>query len=144
MTWKESDTPSGRVLFRLRVSVLSTSATGCGLLPTLTVHGNHNRPGYNPDSGWGLAALLRFLPTLTAADADRGNVTYKRGNPALRMTLQELLPTLTANDAKNNGGPSQRMKRFSTPLNAIVGGPLNPRFCEEYMGYPIGWTELED
>ena len=143
MIWKGSDTPSGRVLFLLRPSAPSTDGIACGLLPTLTVHGNHNRPGMSPESGWGLAALLRLLPTLTAADADRGNVTYKRGNPALRMTLSRLLPTLIASNAKNNGAPS-RHKRNTLPLDAILNGPLDPDFCEEFMGYPIGWTELED
>jgi len=52
-------------------------------------------------------------------------------------------PTPTAQDAKNNGGPSQQ-KRNTKPLNAEVNGPLNPQFVEWLMGYPTGWTDLED
>jgi DNA (cytosine-5)-methyltransferase 1 len=49
-------------------------------------------------------------------------------------------PTLTAQDAKNDGGPSQH-RRNTKPLNALVDGLLNPRWCELLMGYPAGWTE---
>lgn len=52
------------------------------------------------------------------------------------------LPTLTANDAKNTGSPS-RHKRKTLPLDAVVGGPLNPEWCEWLMGWPLGWTELK-
>lgn len=53
-----------------------------------------------------------------------------------------LLPTPTANDAKNCAGPGQ-FKRNSLPLNALAGGPLCPTFVEEVMGWPAGWTALE-
>jgi hypothetical protein len=52
------------------------------------------------------------------------------------------LPTPTAQDASNNGGPSQ-LRRNSLPLNAMAGGPLNPTWVEWLMGWPIGWTGLE-
>lgn len=51
-------------------------------------------------------------------------------------------PTPTAQDAKNNGAPSQ-MARNTKPLNAEVGGKLNPMWVEWLMGWPIGWTGLE-
>jgi len=50
-------------------------------------------------------------------------------------------PTPTAQDAANNGGPSQH-ERNSKPLNAAVGGSLNPTWVEWLMGWPIGWTSL--
>jgi hypothetical protein len=49
-------------------------------------------------------------------------------------------PTPTAQDAKNNGAPSQ-MERNTKPLNAEVGGPLNPTWVEWLMGWPLGWTD---
>tara|TARA_R110000751_G_scaffold304328_1_gene419751 strand:- start:495 stop:713 length:219 start_codon:yes stop_codon:yes gene_type:complete len=51
-------------------------------------------------------------------------------------------PTPTVQDASNNGGPSQ-FRRNSLPLNAQVGGKLNPQWVEWLMGWPIGWTALE-
>jgi hypothetical protein len=29
-------------------------------------------------------------------------------------------------------------------LGEVVGGKLNPQWVEWLMGYPIGWTDLED
>jgi hypothetical protein len=67
-------------------------------------------------------------------------------------------PTVTAQDAKNNAGPSQ-FERNTKPLNVeavlhhsrqgrmATGAEsrkiLNPRFVEWLMGWPIGWTGLE-
>ncbi len=52
----------------------------------------------------------------------------------------KLWPTPTAQDAKNNGAPSQ-MERNTKPLNAEVGGSLNPMWVEWLMGWPLGWTD---
>jgi hypothetical protein len=35
------------------------------------------------------------------------------------------------------------MDRNTKPLNAEVGGPLNPNWVEWLMGWPIGWTDLK-
>jgi len=48
--------------------------------------------------------------------------------------------TPTAQDAKNNGAPSQ-MERNTKPLNAQVGGSLNPTWVEWLMEWPLGWTD---
>lgn len=90
-----------------------TSANASGfLLPTLLTHSNYNRKGVSKNSGDGL------------------------------MTVLQKLPTLTVQDAKNNGGPSQAL-RDTPPLNALIGGPLNPEWAEWFMGWPIGWTASE-
>jgi len=81
-----------------------------GMPPTLTVDGNYNRKGASNTSGDGLATALKRWPTLTA------------------------------NEAKNNGGPA-RHERNSPPLDAVIGGPLNPTWCEWLMGFPLGWTD---
>ena len=44
-----------------------------------------------------------------------------------------LLPTPTGQDAHNNGGPSQS-ERNTPPLNAVAGGPLNPRGSSGSIG----------
>jgi hypothetical protein len=54
----------------------------------------------------------------------------------------KMWPTPTAQDAKNNGAPSQ-MERNTKPLNAEVGGALNPTWVEWLMGWPLGWTDLK-
>jgi len=67
-----------------------------------------------------------------------------------------LWPTVTAQDSKNNAGPSQFV-RNTKPLNVeavchshpdpkAIGTEsqpvLNPQFVEWLMGWPIGWTEF--
>jgi len=110
-----------------------------GLLPTLTRCGNYNRKVASPTSGDGLVTALAKLPTLRRTDGERGGrgdlIQALRGNPNSHYKI----PTLTKQDAHNNGSPSQR-NRNTPPLNAEVGGPLNPDWCEWFMGWPIGWT----
>lgn len=85
------------------------------LLPTLTVCGNYNRKGASATSGDGLATVLKRLPTLVARD-------YRHpGRSRLEWT----------------GSKS------GDCLPQVIGGPLNPEWCEWFMGWPIGWTELK-
>ena len=58
------------------------------------------------------------------------------------MARKGLWPTPTVQDAHNNAGASQ-YERKAVPLNAQVGGPLNPNWVEWLMGWPIGWTDLD-
>jgi len=56
-----------------------------------------------------------------------------------------LLPTLTAQSyGSNRGGSAGREGQPVRPsLNTLAGGPLNPTWCEWFMGFPEGWTELD-
>lgn len=112
VTWPRWGMTQGGDAYLLPTVAPGTNATASGLLPTLTVCGNYNRKGASATSGDGLATALKKWPTLTCQDA------------------------------KNNGAPSQ-MERNTKPLNAEVGGPLNPEWCEWFMGFPVGWTELK-
>ena len=82
------------------------------IFPTPTVCGNYNRRGASSNSQDGLATFVR-----------------------------KLLPTPTANDAKNNGTASQQ-NRNSAALNVVARGSLNPDWVEWLMGFPRGWTEV--
>ena len=63
----------------------------------------------------------------------------------------QMWPTPVANDAKN---PYARVREHSQSvmlgeavLNAdhsTAGGKLNPMWVEWLMGFPLGWTDLED
>jgi hypothetical protein len=63
----------------------------------------------------------------------------------------QMWPTPVANDAKN---PYARVREFSQSTmlgEALVkadpstaGGKLNPMWVEWLMGFPLGWTDLED
>jgi len=48
-----------------------------------------------------------------------------------------LLPTLTVKGNYNRKGAS---KKSGNGLATVVGGPLNPDWCEWVMGFPIGWS----
>lgn len=68
--------------------------------------------------------------------------------PTTSETGSGLLPTLTARDYKSDScTPEFRAKRDALAtgktLPWTLGGLLNPLWCEPFMGYPAGWTELE-
>jgi hypothetical protein len=83
------------------------------------------------------AEFVRMWPT-PVADGDR-RTNYAQGGTSLGFAVR-MWPTPTAQDAKNNGAPSQ-MERNTKPLNAEVGGALNPTWVEWLMGWPLGWTD---
>jgi len=80
-----------------------------------------------------------FLPTPTAHPENKSSKEW--GYPTL-IEAAEMWPTPTVHDSKNNGGQSQ-MVRNTPPLNAQIGGKLNPPWVDWLMGFPIGWTALE-
>jgi len=134
--------------------------SGCSslpTLPTLTVNGNNNRKGLTAKSGDGLATAVRRLPTLTASDAtagpeDRGRVDrrgVKGGTLGNLAHAVKRVPTLAARDYRHPNSPASQAKRNAgknrgQQLPNQIGGPLNPTWCEWFMGFPAGWTELED
>lgn len=91
-------------------------------------------------------------PTPQATDYKRMKYTpetlakrknHQQGLPEMVYSKEfKILPTPTCQDAKNNGGKSQQ-ERNTKPLNAVVGGALNPDWVEWLMGWPIGWTALK-
>lgn len=114
LTWRSKVTWSGLSLFQLVPSEPTTGGTESGLLPTLTVRGNHNRAGLSKTIGDGLC-----------------------------HALGKLLPTLTARDYRHPGNVERQRKRRAHPtLPVSLGVKLTPLFCEKFMGYPEGWTEL--
>jgi hypothetical protein len=55
------------------------------------------------------------------------------------------LPTPIARDWKDSEAPVFRNGiRQKDTLGRVIGGTPHPEFVEEVMGYPIGWTDLED
>jgi len=94
-----------------------------------------------------LTGAVKMWPTPNATDGEKAPKTFARGNPSLPMaaTIAEMYPTPTASDAA--GGPA-----YSKPpsleggfsLKEITPGPLNPAWVEWLMGFPLGWTDLED
>jgi len=105
--------------WELGTSVRITSGIGCGYLPTPTAtpYGSGGDP-----RDWKAGKVGKRRPSL--------NTMAKNG----------YWPTPTVQDAKNNGSPS-KMRRNTKPLNAEVGGKLNPDWVEWLMAWPVGWTD---
>jgi hypothetical protein len=80
-------------------------------------------------------------PTPTRDSATERFGCYAQGGLPLTAAVK-MWPTPTAQDAKNNGAPSQH-DRNTAPLNAQVGGALNPTWVEWLMGWPLGWTDCD-
>lgn len=86
---------------------------------------------------------VRIAEHIIQSVVAQGHIQKNLGEDPAKWSkkIGALLPTLTAQDAKNNGGPAQ-FRRNTLPLNALLGGPLNPEWCEWLMGWPLGWTDL--
>jgi site-specific DNA-cytosine methylase len=59
------------------------------------------------------------------------------------MARKNLWPTPCARDSRDCGAPAEA-SRNTPSLAHQPGGQLNPTWVEWLMGYPLGWTELED
>lgn len=120
------------VCWELGTSAHLISETECGYWPTPTAIQRPNE---------GNMRLVR-------AQAVAGEISWEDAEAIVGKDVREshgklkMFPTPTVQDAKNNGGPSQ-MNRNTKPLNAVVGGKLNPRWVEWLMGMPIGWASLQ-
>ena len=153
--WPRSGTGGLMFASELATSGTTTSATACSsLLPTLTVSARDNQGGGAGRVGPvrpSLQTMARegLLPTLQARDCMSGDrrraeAGGKVGSNGRRWGLNlrdvVLLPTLTSRDWKSSS-PST-WKTNARPLSEHMGRLLCPTWCEQFMGFPAGWTEL--
>jgi hypothetical protein len=97
-------------------------------------------------SGTSLPQFINtFLPTPRASEncdyqRDRG----QKGKERLTLSgvVKQLYPTPRADGRDNAGGTNSR--RTAKANGTYFGRTLNPQFVEWLMGFPIGWTDLED
>jgi hypothetical protein len=134
------------LLWELPTLERPTSGTGSGLWPTPTTQDNVQVRGMGaaagkPTRGTTLGGAVRYWPTPVAYDTSSRTTTYAQGGTPLSYAVK-FWPTPTCQDVKNNGAPSQKT-RNTPPLNAAVGGSLNPMWIEWLMGWPLGWTDLK-
>lgn len=84
-----------------------------------------------------VAACGSLLPTLTVC----GNYNAKGASATSGdglVTALKRMPTLTASNGLDGGSNSRRAAvNRGAP---IPNGPLNPDWCEWFMGFPIGWS----
>jgi hypothetical protein len=120
-TWPRSGMTRSGIAYQLATLAPITSEIASGLLPTLMT-GNTSMSGgpQNHRIKWN-----KMLPTLCARDY-RGGATVER---TVKMREES---------ARGLDLPSMLRQLFPDSTAAI-----NPSWAEGYMGYEIGWTELE-
>ena len=150
-TWPRSGLMRRGECYPLRMSAPRTSVSESGLWPTPVADDTGLRSRKYAQGGTPLSLAVQMIPTPTAGDAKSSgsrNTANSNAHPGVSLTdwvrqdggRGRMWPTPTAQDAKNNGAPSQ-MERNTKPLNAEVGGSLNPPFVEWLMGWPLGWSD---
>jgi DNA (cytosine-5)-methyltransferase 1 len=91
----------------------------------------------------GLGDAVRMWPTPTA-HPNNSNKNGKFPNDTLRDAVNKY-PTPTARDYKGISGRSMKRDKPQCLPGAVGnGGKLNPTWVEWLMGFPLGWTDLED
>jgi len=101
----------------------------------------------------GLADAVQMWPTPTIDDSK--NVTRKSGvfQSLTRKVMENPWPTPTASSWGNAGSREMLNKHIASgniteqdkrSMTAGNGGKLNPTWVEWLMGFPTGWTDLED
>jgi hypothetical protein len=126
-TWQSSGMRSYRSRLRQAMLGLHTGAHEfSSLLPTLTRTANLLAPSMQK---W---PAHRRLPTLSALSygSNRGGAAGRVGQ--VRLSLQ----------TRDEKGLAPRRSRGGPDLPHVLGGALNPAFCEWLMGFPIGWTRV--
>lgn len=119
------------------------------VLSAADVGANHRR------ERWWLLAHSRYGGGGTSGQLKAGK-THRKSGAAITMRLVDQvnnpkrLPTPRACDADKSirtpaGRAKERLRRKNgEDLPTAIGGSLNPTWLEWLMGYPTGWTVLED
>ena len=97
-----------------------------------------------------------LLPTPTKSGSEHRTQYSQGGRPLMFMLIKGYLPTPTSRMWRNSpatpGAWNQHTdpnveyaKAFGITQEEAIGNNfrLSPRFVEEMMGFPIGWTELQ-
>ncbi len=164
-TWPKQAMMQNGVCYRQRSSERHTSEKECSLLPTpLATDATHGGPNARDSKGrYALSgAVHHLLPTPTAM-----NHTLPRNPASIERQVQKnhlngvvaMWHTPAATDHKRYSRNLEYFKQreaegyhslaydlaFSEgPTPEGTYGQLNPDWVEWLMGFPIGWTDLED
>ena len=146
---------SGR-LFRQRMWEPVTKEIESGLLPTPLASSKIEQRVPFKQGGTPLLAALIPTPRASKAMTEKLETIKERGkdNCRLEEKMALNLPTPCARDWKDSGPNTNyetaaKKKRLAGVLNHThsnltgEGTYLSPLFCEEMMGFEIGWTDLD-
>jgi hypothetical protein len=97
-----------------------------------------NRNG--KDGSLSLGRMVKMVPTLCAQDAKNSTLPPSQANRD--STVGWIMGTLT----KSHSVRSEKFRSVAKnpyEMAAETGGELNPTWAEWFMGWPLGWTELQ-
>ena len=153
-TWPRSGMTQNGIAYQRQPSALRTSATAYSLLlhetmewtPTATA--NQMSPSMQPRNP---GLRLWATPTTQKIEHsdmkinDKGRRATKSGEGrGWSMGLADQVRLWPTPDASPHKYRLQGDSQASRSLNGVHGGKLNPEWVEWLMGFPIGWTDLED
>jgi hypothetical protein len=153
--------PCASELVTLALRTIGTESS-CSQWPTLLGRDGHGGPGFKPDgrSGGNLEDALKseMFPTLTATSygTNAGGANAGHERPSIERLFKELassetpgelFSTLLAsaqNGSRNHPKPSRRNEgdTLLDQLEPSSAETLNPDWCEMFMGFVPGWTDL--
>ena len=146
------------IAYRLPTLAPRISGTGCSywLTPTVNTAEHPGQVKHKPGQQLRLTQQVNnrdLWPTPRATDGSKGGRTEEgarkelaRGKNVDLGVAVKLVPTPTARDWKSGKGKTQseRGRTAGPSLPEVSGGQLNPMWVEWLMGFPLGWTDLED
>lgn len=136
--WPRSGMTRNGTAYQLAPSAPRTIATDSSLWPTPLASNTkavHMRTGGRPPRSY-------LWPTPTRSDGTGGPGNSGRQGGLNLRTAVRLWKTPTAAPASHGGGGGELQKQVKS--SAGEPGPLNPAWIEWLMGYPRGWTVLQD
>ena len=161
MIWKVKTTPSQRLLFQL-VSLRPTSESDSGLLHTPSATANQMSPSMSKSGWWPTPRARDFFPPVNHTSVSKNNQGYSTTRQKTKVKYgaslpdavnyeHKMWPTPTANEDAA-GTPKGKMQKMLGNHPEVRGktpeewqkGSLNPEWVTWLMGYPRGWTDLED
>jgi hypothetical protein len=172
-TWPRSGLMRSGIAYRLPPLVRRICDLGSSFLPTPRAHehGQYQRDGgqKGKERPTLTGVVMGWLPTPCSTDGSHGGrITPQKGRNGgsliealsarmfptpcathtktvqMRTGRKPLVyfPTPRAGGQDNAGGSSSR--RIAKERGTYIGRTLSPLFVEWLMGFPLGWTDLED
>ncbi len=149
-SWPSSGTMLSGKVYRRRPLVPRTFAGESSLWPTPVAKDD----GKTPEAHLAMKSRMKGGPRKTitslqvaAKAAERGFFPTPRATDGERGGRRDLLASLRGYEQPNRYFPTPTANRWvglQSHGKNVVSGQLNPTWVEWLMGFPEGWTDLED